>query len=359
LATLLRPLALLSHPVALRVWLGLNIGAFAMTMMILIRLFAVPRWLIAPVLGFGLVLPAVYDTWLLGQVGVLLTLLFVLMLVLSIAKTPRPWHAYAVGILLGIAIVIKIYPVFFGLVYLTHRRFRTIVATIGTVLGAFLIGIVFGGGWQNTATWFTTVLPAVSTLPPYPSNQSVRAAVARFFASHEFRVAVLNKDNYLTVRQNAVIESPPLLISVTLVLSLIVLALTVRAMWRPVGPDPRRTFILDFVLATLLSLLLTPVVWDVYFVHLVIPLVLLLRLAQVSPWYRLILLISLIFLALQRYGRYILIYTASPLVMICGLSSVIVLWLVFLHLRKTMVDPPDEPGSGSELPASPNRVGAL
>jgi hypothetical protein len=99
------------------------------------------------------------------------------------------------------------------------------------------------------------------------------------------------------------------------------------------------------------------VVWDVYFVHLVIPLVLLLRLAQVSPGYRPPLLISLIFLALQRYGRYILIYTASPLVMVCGLSSVIVLWLVFLHLRKQTINPPD--GSGSELRASPDRVGAL
>jgi hypothetical protein len=336
LAALLRPLALLPHPTALQVWLGLNICAFAITMVILIRLFAVPRRFIAPVLGFGMLLPAVYDTWLLGQVGVLLTLLFVLMLALSVARTPRPWHAYAAGILLGIAIVIKIYPVFVGLVYLAHRRISTIVATAGTVVGAFLIGIVFGGGWQNTAAWFTRVLPAVSTMAPFPSNQSLRAAVSRFFASHEFRVAVLNKDNYLTVRQPALLESPTLLIGVTLLLSLIVAALTIRAMWRPAGPDPRRAFLVDFALAILLSLLLTPVVWDVYFVHLVVPLVLLLRPAQASPGYRLLLLLSLLLLALQRYWRYIMLYTASPLVMVCGLSGVVIVWLTLLHLRKTM-----------------------
>ena len=41
-ATVLRPLALLPHPVAVRMWYGINIGAFVITMIILVRLFTVP-----------------------------------------------------------------------------------------------------------------------------------------------------------------------------------------------------------------------------------------------------------------------------------------------------------------------------
>ena len=42
-ATVMRPLALLAHPRAVRVWFGINIGAFVITMIILVRLFTVPR----------------------------------------------------------------------------------------------------------------------------------------------------------------------------------------------------------------------------------------------------------------------------------------------------------------------------
>ena len=79
-------------------------------------------------------------------------------------------------------------------------------------------------------------------------------------------------------------------------------------------------------------MLLTPVVWDMYFVHLLIPLLALSRVARWSPRYRLILLGSLL-LALGRYWRFILLYSQSPLVMLCGFLAVLLLWLALLRLR--------------------------
>ncbi len=351
LATVLRPLVLVSHPVAIRVWFGINIIAFVITMVILMRLFKLPWWMIGPIAGLSLLLPAVYDTWLLGQMSVLLTLLFALMLTWSVAPTQRKWQPYAVGILLGIAIVIKIYPIFLGLVYLAHRRFRTVLATGVTVLSAFLIGIGFGGGWQNTADWFTKVLPAASTMTPYPSNQSLRAVVARLFTSNEFQVPVLNKDNLLTILQPSIIESPALKTIVTTGAILLVFGVTVWVMWKPAPQAAATTFTLDFALGITLMLLLTPVVWDQYFVHLLIPLLLLGQVARRSSLYRLLVLGSMLLIALQRYWRYVLLYASSPLLMMTGLSCVVLLWLTLLRLRthplETPIPPFAETASGS------------
>ena len=83
----------------------------------------------------------------------------------------------------------------------------------------------------------------------------------------------------------------------------------------------------------MLMLLLTPVVWDLYFVHLLIPMLLLSQAARWSAWYRLMLLSGMLLIALQRYWRYVLLYSHSPLFMMTGLICVVLLWLTLLRLR--------------------------
>lgn len=126
----------------------------------------------------------------------------------------------------------------------------------------------------------------------------MRAVIARLFTSHEFRVPILSKDNLVTIMQPSLIESPTLKTIVTVVASLLIVGFTLRSLWQPKTAAIADSFTLDFALGITLLLLLTPVVWDMYFVHLLIPLLALGRVARRSPRYRLILLGSLLLLAL-------------------------------------------------------------
>ena len=77
-AVLLRPLAQLPYHEAARVWALLNWLFLGISVLITIRLVrARNRW-IMPALALSLLLPAVYDTILLGQINLLVTMLLCL-----------------------------------------------------------------------------------------------------------------------------------------------------------------------------------------------------------------------------------------------------------------------------------------
>jgi hypothetical protein len=332
-AALLRPLALLPYRVAETLWLFCNVVLFLPICTLLLHIGQISkRWALV-LFPLGLLLPAVYDTWLLGQVTLLLTLLLLGSLTLAIRTAPRPQHEFLAGILLGVATMIKIYPILLSPIYLRHRRWIALGGFGTSLLITGGLGILFGGGWETTQYWVHSVLPSASGMTPFPSNQSLRGVVARLLTINTFQVPVLNKDNYVTFTLVPVLDSPIISTITFTIGSILILLSTMRVLFRPSSLDPRQLFCWDFAIGTTVMCIITPVVWDFYYVHLVLPIVLFGSVARRQYGLQLVLAVVFLLLALQRYWRYGLLYVQSPWLMMSGFLAVLLLWVAMLVVR--------------------------
>src|SRR4029079_15821721 len=79
-------------------------------------------------------------------------------------------------------------------------------------------------------------------------------------------------------------------------------------------------------------MLITPVVWDFYYVHLLIPWMVIGWSSQARSQQHMLLLIAILFVLLQRYWRYMLLYLQTPWLMMFGMLGVAILWLALLSL---------------------------
>jgi len=79
-------------------------------------------------------------------------------------------------------------------------------------------------------------------------------------------------------------------------------------------------------------LLLWPVTWDLHFVHLLIPLLVIARLRWAAFSYRLLLSLVCLLLALHQHWQTLTRYWASPLVMMFGFAGVLAVWIALLHI---------------------------
>jgi hypothetical protein len=329
-AVLIRPLALLPYSTAEVVWLVCNVLFLCLSVVLMVHLLQLPFITAAPLVGVLFLMPAVYDTMLLGQVSLLITLLLVGVLTLSVVPISKKCYQNEVlaGVLLGLAVAIKVYPAVMILVYIVHRRMKVLFTTGLTVSITVLIGILFGGGWSSIEHWLTDVMPAVSTMSPFPSNQSIRGVITRFFSTNQFQVPVLTSTNFMSILIRPLIDNALLgrLISWIGILSTI--SVTVLSMiWR-VRQDGQTyvSLVMNFATAIAAMLLITPVVWDFYFVHALIPMV-------VLAWYnarvslsQLTLIIVCLLLVLQRYWRFMLLFAQTPWLMCFGFLGIGLLW---------------------------------
>ena len=325
-AALLRPLTVLPYLPAQFCWLGLNVILWVGAVATLCRLVAMPRALYIPIVALTALLPAVYDTLLLGQTSLVITALLVASLFFGQDKPSRRSEILA-GVLLGLAVSIKLYPAVLGLVYLVHRRVTTLVAAGTTCVLAGIVGIVFGGGWDATVAFVTYILPHVAQLSPFPSNQSLRGVLARFFSYNEFSVPVLSKGNPVSVSLRPLVDAPALGTGLAYGLGI---ALVAISLWRMLRAQrlgqPDTLFVRHFGLVITVMLLITPVVWDNYFTHLLIPLFAL-RYGrgggELSP---LAAVCACLLLMLQRYWRVLLLYAQTPFLMLFGCAATLLLW---------------------------------
>lgn len=329
-AALLRPLALLPYRLAEHVWFVINIGMFVALCLLLVHVAGLhQRWSIA-ILVVGVLFPAVYDCWLLGQLSILLSLLVVASLALALRY--RVTLDLLAGIVLGLAVAIKVYPIILSAVYLRHRRWWVLLGMAIALLICVSIGLMFGGGWQTTRYWFEEVLPRTSSMAPFPSNQSLRGVVTRFFSIQSFQVPVLSQDNYVEVRLSPLIDSPGLS---TGLIGLGTITLLVITGWFVLQPSLQRHVLsLDLAIGSTLMLMITPVVWDFYFVHLLLPLLLLFSAARKHTAILLAFAGICLLLAIQRYWRYMLLYVQSPWLMLSGFLAMFVMWVVLLMIRR-------------------------
>jgi hypothetical protein len=329
-AAALRPLGLLPYRPAELCWLALNTIFWIGSVVTLCRMAAVPRALYVPVVCLTGLLPAVYDTMLLGQTSLLITALLVGSLWFAQSR-PAMGSEVLAGVLLGIAISIKLYPAVLGLVYLVHGRRTTLIAAGITCLAAGIVGVGFGGGWEASRAYFVDLLPNVAQLSPFPSNQSLRGVLARFFSHNQFSVPVLSRDNALVVSLRPLVDAPALGTALAYTFGLGIVVVSVWAMARARRPSAVDGLMLrDMGLTTTVMLLITPVVWDNYFTHLLISLFALRYASRraVSPLF--VGLCACLLLVLGRYWRFMLLYAQSPFLMMFGCAATLMLWASLL-----------------------------
>jgi hypothetical protein len=160
-AGLLRPITRLHYHQSVTIWLVLNslclLGGF-------VGILALIRWPAGRIgAAVGLVLLCLFtpaqEALTLGQVSPILLLASVLALML-IERSRSALAEWAGGLLLGVATLIKIFPAILVFHALLRGRWRVVLGSIVGGLVCILIGLHLGGGWINTWTYFTDVLPS-------------------------------------------------------------------------------------------------------------------------------------------------------------------------------------------------------
>jgi hypothetical protein len=168
LAALALPLTFLSFPASLRCWIAVNLG---------VLLWLGRRLSMSPTASLALAAwPPLWAVLVLGQLELVIVALAVQ--AWSDASEERDGRA---GIFLGVAAVLKLYPLLLVVPYLARRRFRLVAAAcitfaVGQVANVAVVG---PAGFLR---YYTEVLPAVTaTYTPLGLNVSWYGALLRLF----------------------------------------------------------------------------------------------------------------------------------------------------------------------------------
>lgn len=131
----------------------------------------------------ALVLEPVRETFSFGQVN-----LWVMALVVLDCLTRVPW--WPRGLLLGLAIAIKLNPTVFVLFFLLRKDFRAAVVSGVTAAASVVLGFAFA--WRDSVSyWFTGGGPGAGMRgSPFVSNQALVGALSRFGIGTPWEVLV-------------------------------------------------------------------------------------------------------------------------------------------------------------------------
>lgn len=321
------PLATLGFREAGYVWMGLGVAALALAVIMLARALYLDKWKILALALIAALMPATMATLNVGQVSFLLTLFFVSAMVVA----PRPTGGaknFAVGVLLGIAAGMKVYPLLLGIPYALHRRFNALAvmsATFAATLGA---GILFGG-WRDAWAYWTEALPQAGALNLYPPNQSARAVMQRLFEPYAMN-AVQNRQP-VTIELIPFVNAPTVGNVLGWGLVVLILAVTLGVMWRRRRLlSERDAFLYNFALMVAALLMVIPLSWDHYEPHLLLPLAVvgLYKNAKSAP--KILFALACLCLALHRFWNVWLFEIPYAGLMMFGFLGALCAWLALL-----------------------------
>ena len=315
-AALLRPLAALPFDLARALWFAANLLWCGWGALLVAQVTGIPRerrWLLLVALPF---LPSVHHTLELGQVnGLLLVLIALAVAAPGVAVARR--RAGLRGVALGAAAAIKIFPVLVALPWLARRDWRAIGGAMLGVASLAGVGVVLGGGAASLREWFCDVLPATAAGRGFPGNQSIWAAADRLFTSQSLEAVAPG----LGARM---VDVPPLLQMPRLgpVVGGMLAAVLVRS---AASTDPVHETA-SAALALTCTLMVSPIVWDHYYLLLMLPVCHLATATRGRPAARWLLLVGCGLLAVHRYWR-VLLLLENPLALGLGAAGTLALWL--------------------------------
>ncbi len=251
------PLFVLPFETAKVVWLSLNVasllGAVALLLNVL-RPLPVSRLLTCTIVVTGLLVATrpVRVAFAVGQVDVMLTFL----VVLALAAFVRHRDARA-GVALGLAIAVKPFLGLLALFWLWKGAWRA--AMVSWALAVVLIvGPLFVLGFGTTVDWMNAM--AYVSSPAYatsPANQSPSGFLLRSFTANPFTESIIDAPVLVPVLRAALIVG--------------VMAVLVRLVSRSRALAPP-TLALEFGLAVVAMLLVSPQAQTNHFVILLVPL---------------------------------------------------------------------------------------
>jgi alpha-1,2-mannosyltransferase len=171
-AIILSPLALIPMAAASVVITLITIATMALTLWTVRRPLGLPSGSIAVLLPVALLLEPVLSTIGFGQVNVVL---MALVTVDCMSRSPR-WPR---GVLVGVAMAVKLTPALFILFFLLRRDYRA----AGTAAASFLAwtGLGFLLAWHDSVRYWTGIVFDTGRIGSawYSSNQSITGVLAR------------------------------------------------------------------------------------------------------------------------------------------------------------------------------------
>jgi len=269
-----RPLASLDFPAASRVWLAVNA---LLTLACFWLLWSARRlsdlsprlkfwrlaWFAFLVLTFQ---PVLSNLWH-GQVTALIFACFCLSYWLLHRNRP-----FAAGLVLGLIVPFKFYPVLFVLYFAWRRQWRVVAGALVSGLAVMLVSLLTVG-WEGNLAYFQVVLSELGGggIPAF-NNQSISGFLMHIFTRGDV-FAWLD------------VSVPLWLTGLRLGLVLLLVGVVVWAMRRPPSPDSDAADArdLDLALVIFVMLLVSPITWYHYYVWLLLPLAVLFDRLFLSP----------------------------------------------------------------------------
>jgi hypothetical protein len=263
------------YPGALLAWGVVSLAALWIVCWLTLRALGMPRPAVAGLLAaLALVtLPSIRECFEEGQLNVAVVAGMV-----GCWAFRRTGHSGIGGLLLGAAFALKPIPGLFFAYYAWRRDWRLLVAAVATVAVLSLVGVGLSG-LEGARLWATVNYPSHAEVwPGYPDNSSIRGFFTRIFGPSEWRPRPRFPVAYLSM----------LLWAAGGGLLTLGALLAARAGGRGASPgslgarhlgllrpaplprdDPRGD--LEIAVLTVLTLLVTPIVWPHYYVVLVMP----------------------------------------------------------------------------------------
>ncbi len=159
----------------------------------------------------------------------------------------------------GIAAALKVFPATLAAVYALSGRLAALVAMVGSAAVLTLAGALAEPA--ATADFVRRVGPQLAVERRLaPNNQSVDAVIARWFETHWFVTPVIHAPAAGRIASHLAVAT--------------VIGLTLWALWRSLtfaGPMIAMVQLERFSLALVATLIVSPIVWDHYYVLLLLP----------------------------------------------------------------------------------------
>jgi glycosyl transferase family 87 len=305
LALLLRPIAAVPYAVAAPVWFVLSAAALFAALRLLRPVVQLPWRIYGWLCAAAFFLPPVHHTLQHGQITHFLLLLIV-------AGAVGGTRA---GAWVGIAAALKVFPATLAAVYALSGR----IAALFTMVASGAIVTLAGALAEPSATadFVRRVGPQLALEQRLaPNNQSVDAVMARLFETHWFVTPI--------------IEAPLIGRIASRLVAAVVILLTLWALVAVRRADSAVAHLGRFSLVLAATLIVSPIVWDHYYVLLLLPVAVLYRgSGDRTVW--LLLLAGVVFLLSHRYWP-LMFAMKSPLFMSEGLTGVVVLWIALLKM---------------------------
>lgn len=334
LALVIQPLTFLEYPLAAVVWFVLSVLALILSVRLLLRFLQVPARLVPYLVLPVFFVPPVHYTLELGQINHFLLLLLVAAAVeFRSRREVSVYHAALPGLLVGSAAALKVFPMGLGIVFLLTADFIAFAAMLLTA-GLLTAGsILYGSNAVSAIDWFQQIAPQITAERLItPNNQSLHAVCVRLFTAHSFEAVPLSDSLSTTVTVRPLVQAPNYASMVATPLSAAVIIITMWALFAQRHSMSPLTHTTRFALMLTATLIVLPVVWDHYYVLLLLPI------AALSCYsgersVRLGLLLSLVLIVLHRYWR-LTLYAGSSLLLSTGLAGVVGLWMVLLWVLR-------------------------